>query len=394
MKKAKFFLSLRKFKQGYSIILNYYFDVNNRKIISSKIFISNQEHWDYKNQQVKTVCPDSYNINKTLTKLSSKANIIINEAFQKDQIYKPDKFFKILFNEKDENSVYEFILRETENYKGKFAPGTLRHYKSQRNKLIDFKAELLFNEIDISFIKRYENHLLNKRNNNRNTASKSLTFLKHIINKARAEGIVNENPFINFHISKQDGNRESLNQNELNILIETYNKNTLCKSQQKSLKIFLFACYTGIRIGDILKLKYKNIEEHKNQDGTITKLIVFNQGKTGKQNFPIPIIKDEILTMINEPDHLPDEKIFSYYKNGQTVNKHLKDIKNELKISKSLHCHIGRHTYATTVLLNNGIDVNTVSKLLGHTEIKTTQIYAKLSENFMLNEMNQLKGLV
>ena len=393
MKKAKFFLSLRKFKTGYSIVLQFYYDIKNRKEISTNIIIQNPDHWDEKRQLVKTVCPDSYNINKDLTKISGKADHIINDFYMKDKELSADLFARLMLNEGDKNKVYDFILCEIDNYKGKFAKATLNNYTFQRNKLNKFRENLLFSEIDISFIKRYERYLLNDLNNNKNTANKSLKFLKQIINKAKAEGLAKENPFINFPLSREEGKRTALNSIELQKLIDKYKDGTLNKAQLKSLKIFLFSCFTGLRIGDTLNLKFKNIHDFKNADGSITRMIDITQGKT-KVPVKVPIISTEVLNMLNERSWLPDENIFGYYKNGQTVNKHLKDIAALCSIDKNLHNHIGRHTFATTYTLNNGISLFTVSKMLGHTEIKTTQIYAKLSESMMITEMNTLKGLM
>jgi len=171
------------------------------------------------------------------------------------------------------------------------------------------------------------------------------------------------------------GNRKALSElqlSELELL-------TLDNKQKIVLDIFLFACYTGLRYSDITQLKKENIT-FEQFDKEKIHIIRIKMHKT-KLDVSIPLIPKAV--KIYE-----SEVIFTKFTN-QYLNRTLKEIAQKINFDDKLTFHIARHTFAT-VALNRGIPIEVVSKLLGHTQIETTEIYAKVNDTYKVNQMKKM----
>jgi site-specific recombinase XerD len=196
---------------------------------------------------------------------------------------------------------------------------------------------------------------------------------------------IDKDPFIKFKPKLVKTEREFLTEVELNA-IEKYSTSIERLSVVKDL--FIFSCYTGISYADIMKLTPQNIVF--GIDGN--KWIMANRNKTGTP-FKIPLLsKTEALIKKykNHPRTKYTEKLMPSLSN-QRLNSYLKEISDLCKIKKNLTFHMARHTFATTVTLCNGVPIETVSKLLGHTKLATTQIYARVVEKKVSEDMELLK---
>jgi len=326
------------------------------------------EYWDIDKLRVKKAFKDSSNINLIIDKSFNKANQIFfnfNIDGRKLSFESFEKEFKEISYNKD--SFFEFTQRKIETLTH-FAFGTIKAYKCYVSKLMKFRKELTFNDIDLIFLNEYKEYMINVLGNNENTYNKTLSFIKSIINKAISEGVLRENVFKDYKIKKKEGNREFLSIEELEKLKELLKSNILKPYQSNVLKYFIFSCYTGIRYTDIKGLKYNNI------DGNFIKLTMH---KT-KDIVEIPLTLYS-KSLINENYELPNERIFKVDSNQKT-NEYLKEIMVIAEIRKSISFHCARHTFATVnISLNTNIDV--ISKLLGHRNLKTTAIYAKYSKD-------------
>ena len=153
--------------------------------------------------------------------------------------------------------------------------------------------------------------------------------------------------------------------------------------------LFLFSCYTGIPYGDIIQLSHKNLVIGIDGNKWIT-------AKRNKNGIPyeLPLL-DVPLSLLN--------KYFGHARtkatgtllpkiSNQKLNSYLKEIADLCKIKKNLTFHMARHTFATTVTLSNGVPIETVSKMLGHTKLATTQIYARVIEKKVSNDMQLLRS--
>ena len=210
--------------------------------------------------------------------------------------------------------------------------------------------------------------------------------LKKIILIAIANDYIRKDPFSNYKITVKKSERDCLTQKEIDALIE---KDFNIERVEVVRDLFVFQCYTGLSYRDLEKLSKNHIQI--GIDGY--KWIILNRTKTGSE-CRIPILP-------------PAEKILKKYKNNtchqiretllpvpsnQKMNAYLKEVADLCGIDKKLHTHLARHTYATTVTLSNGVPMETVSKLLGHKKITTTQIYAKVLDSKISQDMAFLMG--
>ena len=306
-----------------------------------------------------------------------KAQKIIHTFRITDQLITFDRFRQEFeSNHINKDSFYEFVQDQIQLLDGKLTKGTLKNYNDQVNKMREFKSDLSFSEIDLRFIYRYEQYLINTRNNNKNTVVKSIIFIKQILNKAVAQNIIEENPIHDYKLKRIVGEREFLSVEELRKLEELYSKETLKKNRQNVLKYFFFSCYTGLRYQDVKNLRFKDIKEGS--------LISIQMGNT-KEFVNIPLTK--------KAKNLVPEKGFEYQPvfnvlTDQPTNRYLKDIIKEVKINKKISFHCARHTFAT-ISKSMGIDYDVISKILGHTDIKTTKIYTKYEMDYLNSEMEK-----
>jgi len=189
----------------------------NRKVKVYSLGISTYPKWwnQYKNL-VRAPDPESDQKNKLIQVYKKKAEDIIFHYLVNSKVLTLKEFDRQFRKENFANqSFYEFAEQELALLKNKFSNETSRFYKSQISKLKKFCPEVSFNEIDISFIKEYENYMITKLGNNPNTISKTLRWLKSFLNRAIQSGIIKENIFKVIPISKYEGNREFLTAEEI-----------------------------------------------------------------------------------------------------------------------------------------------------------------------------------
>ena len=166
------------------------------------------------------------------------------------------------------------------------------------------------------------------------------------------------------------------------------NKDFIGKGLNLVRDIFIFSCYTGLAYVDIFNLTNEQITI--GIDGNLW--IITNRQKTGtNSNIPLLPIAEEIIKKYeNHPLVSNSGKLLPVYSN-QKINEYLKTIADNCNINKKLTFHCARHTFATTITLSNNVPIESVSKMLGHKSIKTTQHYAKILDSKVSNDMNALK---
>ena len=155
----------------------------------------------------------------------------------------------------------------------------------------------------------------------------------------------------------------------------------------------MFSCYTGLSYAEVYDLTSDNIVT-----GLDGKLWIHGQRRKSKEWFKVPLLpqaKDIVDKYQDHPLAQANEKVLPVYTNQKT-NSYLKEIASLCEISKNLTFHLARHTFATTVTLANGVPIESVSKMLGHTSLRTTgrrpgQIYAKVVEQKLSEDMDRLK---
>lgn len=271
-----------------------------------------------------------------------------------------------------------------------FADGTLERYITSlehTRRFIQWKYkvnDLDVNKLDYAFITEYEFWLKSVRNCAHNTTMKYLANFKKIVLICVKNGWLSKDPFYGYKLSKKEVIREFLSEEELQVMAEKQFGN---KRLEQVRDIFLFCCYTGLAYADIYKLKRSEIR--LGIDGR--KWIFTSRQKTDTLSH-IPLLPVSLTILEKYADHsecMNNGRLLPVLSN-QKMNSYLKEITDVCVITKELTFHIARHTFATTVTLNNGVPIETVSKMLGHTNLRTTQHYAKLLDTKISHDMQRL----
>lgn len=270
-----------------------------------------------------------------------------------------------------------------------FSYRTLQRYKTTKKHLANYMkfslglADLSINKIDVKYVNGFIYYLKTEQNLSHNSALKYLAYFKKIVRVAYANGWLDKDPFYNFKLRPKTIDKEFLSNDEIVKLIQ---KDFSVNRLEQVRDVFIFSCYTGLAYVDVAKLTENDIVI--GMDGR--KWIKVKRTKTKSlSSIPILPIAEQIITKyIGLPNH--DNKLLPVYSNQKT-NGYLKEIGNLCGITKKLTFHMARHTFATTVTLSNGVPIESVSKMLGHRSLKTTQHYAKILDVKLSEDMKNLR---
>jgi len=272
-----------------------------------------------------------------------------------------------------------------------FAPGTLERYKTSLKHTQEFLnwkykiSDIDITKIDHAFIMDYDFWLRSERKCANNTAIKYIKNFKKIMRLCMANGWLSKDPFLGYKAKLKVVERPYLTKEEIQAI---YDKEFASERLSQVRDIFLFSCYTGFAYVDVKKLSKSHINVGIDGD----KWIFTNRQKTNTSTrVPLlPLAQELILKYEEHPECVNLNVLFPVLSN-QKMNSYLKEIANVCGINKELTFHIARHTFATTVTLSNGVPIESVSKMLGHTNIKTTQHYAKILDKKVSDDMSILR---
>jgi len=272
-----------------------------------------------------------------------------------------------------------------------YAPGTLERYETSLKHTKNFLfwkynlTDISIEKIDHAFIMEYEFYLRSERKCANNTAVKYIKNFHKIINQCLSNGWLNKDPFSNYTAKVKEVVRDFLSEAEIEQMI---NKEFVSERLELVRDIFVFSCFTGLAYIDVKQLTLDNIALGIDGDKWIFK----NRQKTDTASkIPLlPMAKEIIDKYADHPVCKNENRLLPILTN-QKMNAYLKEIADVCEIKKELTFHIARHTFATTVTLSNGVPLETVSKMLGHTSLKTTQHYAKILDKKISEDMMILK---
>lgn len=272
-----------------------------------------------------------------------------------------------------------------------FSPATLERYKTSLEHTRSFikwkynKEDIEITRLDFEFVTEYEFWLKSIRKCNHNTSIKYISNFRKIVNRCIRSGWLAKDPFLGFKMTKREVERIALSKQDLQTLAD---KQFPFERLIQVRDIFLFCCFTGLAYADIKKLKRSEIAI--GIDGE--KWIFTSREKTETES-RIPLLPSSVAIMEkykNHPQCLNEDRLLPVLSN-QKMNAYLKEIADVCNIHKNFTFHIARHTFATTVTLSNGVPIETVSKMLGHKNLKTTQHYAKILDRKVSDDMQALK---
>ena len=255
---------------------------------------------------------------------------------------------------------------------------SLRAYRNAYNHIERFLqakyklSDIPFSALDRSFIDKYDLYLRTERNLAPGTIINLTVQLKTIVGEAIADGIIAASPFLGYEPVRPKAVQKYLTAEELHRIMTTpLHRQTLYHVRD----MFLFSCFTGISYRDMCLLTKSNLCSA--EDGTWW--IKSARQKT-KIEFEIPLLDLPLQILKKYSDTAPDDKLLPMYCNSM-LNHYLKEIAQICHINRPLVFHAARHTYATEITLSHGVPLETVSKMLGHSQIETTQIYAKVTDD-------------
>ncbi|WP_190810905.1 site-specific integrase [Flagellimonas sp. S3867] len=355
-----------------------------------------EQRWDSRGGKLRGTTTEVSNFNRFLDNVKNRLYDIYDSLLKEREdisatiiknIYlgKEGKEYMLLEIFQEHNDEIESLLE-----KG-FTKGTLQRYKAAFKHVSAYiqhsyhRNDIPVRRVDYKFITGLEFFLKSQRNCEHNTAIKYVVNFKKIIRIALANEWITKDPFFHWKASWKTKEKQYLTQTELDTLREMQ---SFLPRLDLVRDIFVFCCYTGLAYSDVQQLKQEHIIIGVNGD----RWIKMPRKKT-KAISSIPLLPpaEEIILKYSEHPYVLDGKGVLPVLTNQKSNAYLKEISDVCGINKNLTTHLARHTFATTVTLSNGVSISTVSKMLGHRSLKTTQIYAKVLDSKIADEMDLLK---
>ncbi|MBO2545718.1 site-specific integrase [Salegentibacter sp. BDJ18] len=271
-----------------------------------------------------------------------------------------------------------------------FAAGTAERYRTAKKHVENYikkeykTSDIPVKDVNLKFITGFEYYLKTERNCAHNSAIKYVTNFKKIIRIALSNEWITKDPFQNWKGKLKIVDREFLTEGELQALISKEIKNErlgLIKD------IFTFSCFTGLSYAEVKKLSEKDVVI-----GIDGKRWIKTKRTKTKTRCSVPIlpVAEAILEKYSSHPKVSEKRLLPIFSNQKT-NAYIKEIADLCGINKNLTFHLARHTFATTVTLSNGVPIESVSKMLGHKNLQTTQHYAKILDKKVSDDMAVLK---
>lgn len=355
----------------------------------------NPDLWESKRQCVKGKSLEAHSINEQIRLYKTRIHDIHSSFLGRGEFVSAEKLKNTFLgiNTERKTIVQAFTFHNVKMFAqvGKeYALGTYKRYetclKLMKEFMISFykKEDFFLDDINLQFATEFHYYLQVTRGCNNNTTVKYLKNVKKIINLCRAHDWIKHDPFLNYKVKLDAVDREILTQHEIDILCH---KHFSIKRLEEIKDIFLFCCFTGLAYSDVKKLSKDNV--FIGIDGK--DWIHVNRTKTNvPSRIPLlPIAKEIIEKYENTPYCVTNNQLLPVPSN-QKYNAYLKEIADCCGINKNLTTHIARHTFATTVTLNNKVPIESVSKMLGHRTIKTTEHYSKVLDIKISEDMSGL----
>lgn len=350
-----------------------------KKYFSTKVYVKPCQ-WDSKRRMMKNH-PNADALNQYLTDFVSDLERIELETVQSGKL-----FSLVDLKERNVDTAVSFttFLRD-EIMHSNLRESTLKNHMSTLQVLTLFKSEVSFDDLTFNLLCDFEYFLL-KHKYHRNTIAKHMKHLKRYINLAINKDLfdLQRYPFRKYKIKYQESKRGHLTPEELGRLENLNGK--LRFTLRRSLDMFLFSCYTGLRFSDIVSITQANF--HLIDDKP---WLIYSSVKTDVNvRLPLSLLfegkaidiynryKSNIQTLFNVP-----------ISSNSNVNKQLKRICLLAKVDKKVSFHTARHTNAT-LLLYNGANITTVQKLLGHKSVRTTEIYSNIMDMTVVRDLESL----
>lgn len=380
-----------KNKEGKSPIMVRIYLNSEMCVVGSSGLSVNRSKWNAKFSRMKGRNSEALSLNLQLDNITTSLHEIFKQH-ENDEDISLDKIKNdFLGNVEKTDTFLELFCKYNADLKlliGKTkSKATYQKYEITRKRFTEFlkhkyhRDDIRAGELNHITLHDFEIYLKTVTDCATNTTARFMSRLKTIVLFAQRSGMMTHNPFQNYKITVKRVDRGYLTEEELIRILE---KEFTIKRLEQVRDVFIFSCFTGLAYIDVKNLNHENIR--KSFDGEVW--IMTKRQKTDVQsNVLLLDIPRRILQKYN--GKLPNGKILPVLSNQKT-NAYLKEIGDLCSINKEITFHLARHTFATTVTLAKGVPIETVSKMLGHTNIQTTQIYARITNSKISKDMGAL----
>ena len=266
-----------------------------------------------------------------------------------------------------------------------YTESTVTKFETSINRLKEYirscyhHDDIMLAELDGQFIRDFDFWLKTEKHCQNNSALKHLKNLKKVVRIALANDWIKKDPFYGIHFKQEEVNVEFLSREELDILM---NKEFTIKRLEQVRDIFVFCCFTALAFVDVQQLS----REHLIKDNNGALWIRKARQKTNQMcNIPVLTIPQRILRQYEDNVECIKKGVLLPVISNQRMNAYLKEIADLCGITKRLTTHVARHTAATVVFLANDVSMENVSKILGHSNIRMTQHYAKVLDSSIVS---------
>lgn len=353
--------------------------------------------WDTAAQRAKGRSEAARLLNDSLDNSENRIKRDFNSLIEKEEIITAEKLRNMLIGKHKKDHYLVDVFEKNNQLIGmeigsKYTKDTIARYHISIVRLKAFlqkefaATDIKLSELNHIFIRKYDIFIRSEYSCDHNTAMKYLKHLKKVIHFAMEMGYIERDPFFQYKTAYKEVSRGYLTSDELN-QIETHVFNLKRLSQVRD--VFVFVCYTGLSYSDLKTLSPESIT--KGIDGK--NWIIYERNKTGvRASIPLmPKAQFFVDKYKVDSECIAKCKLLPIISN-QKLNSYLAEIEELCEIDKHITMHLGRHTFATTVTLTNGVPIETVSKMLGHTSLKTTQIYSKVVDTKISRDMEKLES--
>lgn len=354
------------------------------------------KHWDSSRQKMKGSSDLARETNQLIQTQEAKCINAVKAFLKEDKAFSASDIAEVIRGaEKKEIGFLELfdlhINQMTARIGVDFAKATVVKYKSSRKNLELFiRNKLKRMDIDVSRVDRkmvaqLEQYLRGELKFKNNHVNKCLEQIRKAYKLGLVYEYVDHNPFDMLTFRASETEKEFLSKDELNRLLKFQTEN---KRLKETKDIFLFMCFTGLSHSDARKASLEDVK--MGSDDNLW--LVLRRTKTNNlvQVPVLPFVHQIIQGYSEHPKCMKKGTLLPVPCN-QVFNRALKILMAELNINKSISSHSGRYTYASTVLLGNGVRIEVAQRLLAHNSIKSTMIYGKLSDAVLVDEVQQLQ---
>ena len=346
--------------------------------------------WDCVNEKIKGRTTEALSINLELDNIRNGLQNIYRKLEDSDDLCLERIKTEFLGKKVDIDTIMQLFDKHNADIAQQvglsIAPATLQKYNVCKRRFAEFlqqnykRSDLKLSELTFTVIREFNIYLRTIVGQNPNTATKTMKTFKTIVILGGKMGVIHHDPFLNHRFHLEPVNRGFLTDEEI---LKIANKQLGLQRLELVRDIFIFSCFTGLAYIDVANLTPDHIVTIGDKQWIMTQ----RQKTSVSTNVLLLDIPKSIIAKYGDQTYR-EGKLFPMLSNQKT-NAYLKEIADICGIKKNLTFHLARHTFAT-MSLSKGVPIESVSKMLGHTNIKTTQIYARITNKKIEHDMEQL----